>query len=195
MHLEIPQDYGIVNMVSIDPGSNTCGIALFTLDTFNKKILEVTAFTIEVEKLNDNSGLHLDLATDRFVKIFKLCNMIKKIIESIGAGIIVSEAPFFNRLMPMAYGSLLEIVSSINRTVHESGNELIFTTYAPQQVKMSLSAAGIKGKDIIKEKLKEISEVYTKLTGDYDLLDEHSIDAIAVGYTFLIQRCGKNVWS
>ena len=194
MHLEIPEDYGIVNMVSIDPGSNTCGMAVYELDTSTRTINSIMAFTIHVEKLNDNSGLHLDLATDRFVKILKLCNVIKNIIESTNARIVVSEAPFFNKLMPMAYGSLLEIVSSINRTVHETGNEIIFTSYAPQQVKMSLSAAGIKGKDVIKEKLMEVPEVYSKIVGDYDLLDEHSIDAIAVGYTFLVQRCGKKVW-
>lgn len=194
MYLEVPEGYGIINMISIDPGSNTCGVAIYELDTGNKKINSIQAFTIEVERLNDNSGLHLDISTDRFIKILKLCSCIKTIIENSNACIVVSEAPFFNRFMPMAYGSLLEIVSSINRTVHETGNQIVFTSYAPQQVKMSLNAAGMKGKDIIKEKLKDIPEVYSKIIGEYNLLDEHSIDAIAVGYTFLIQKCGKGIW-
>ena len=55
MHLEIPEDYGIVNMVSIDPGSNTCGMAVYELDTSTRTINSIMAFTIHVEKLNDNS--------------------------------------------------------------------------------------------------------------------------------------------
>ena len=194
IRLDIPNEYHIVNMVSIDPGLNTCGIALYRLDTIKKEIVSIEAFTIYVDNLNDDTGLIEDITTERFIKIIKLCNAIKRIIKEVDAKVVVSEAPFYNRFMPMAYGALLEVVSNINRSVYEVNNSIIFDSYAPQLVKMSIGAAGIKGKDVIKDKIRE-SILHSKILGNYEMLDEHSIDAIAVGYTFLIKRCGYGKWN
>lgn len=195
MQLEIPNGYANVTMVAIDPGSTTCGVAIYNLDTEHKKILNISAFTIEVDKLHDYTGLYQDVTTERMIRIAKLKKCISDIVTSVGAKIVVSEAPFYNRFMPMAYGALLEIVSAINQTVHEVSPELVFNSYAPQMVKMTVGAAGIKGKEVIKDKLKSNLVLYPKIISDFDMLDEHSLDAIAVGYTFLIQSSGKDVWT
>lgn len=195
MKLLIPPDYGIINMVAIDPGLNTCGVSIFELDTLNKNIVSISSFTIETEKLSDDSCLFLDLVSDRFVKIYKLCNCLRRIIEITNAKIVVSEAPFYNRLMPMAYGALLEVVSSIQKTVVSVSNDVQFEMYAPQLVKKHVGAAGKKGKDIIKESIEKIPHLLNKVVSDYSLLDEHSIDSIAVGHTYLEVRSGENVWT
>lgn len=194
MSLIVPPDYGTIKMVAIDPGLSTCGVAIYELDTLNKDIVSITAFTIENDKLDDSSGLFLDIVTERYVKIHKLCNAICKVVQAVDAKIVVSEAPFYNRFMPMAYGALLEVVSSIQRSVTDISNDILFTSYAPQQVKMAVGVAGKKGKDIVKESIEKLLQVFPKIVSEYELLDEHSIDAIAVGFTFLEQRSGKNVW-
>lgn len=190
----VPPDYGIVKMVSIDPGLNTCGISIYELNTLTHEIVSISAFTIETEKLTDSSGLYTDIVSERFIKIYKLCNCIASIVSATGAKIVVSEAPFYNRFMPMAYGALLEVVSSIQHAIIALDNSIVFTSYAPQQVKMSVGAAGKKGKDIVKTSIEKVSQIFDKIISDYELLDEHSIDAIAVGFTFLEMRSGKNVW-
>lgn len=194
MLLVPPPDYGIIKMVAIDPGLTTCGVSIYELDTFNKKILSISAFTIDTDRLSDNSGLFTDIVTERFIKIYKLCNMLKTIIIASDAKIVVSEAPFYNRFMPMAYGALLEVVSSIHHAVVTIGNEIVFDMFAPQQVKMCVGVAGKKGKDIVKEAITKIPQVLDKIQSDFSMLDEHSIDATAVGFSFLELRSGKNVW-
>ena len=194
MQLLVPPDYGIVKMVSIDPGLTTCGISIFELNTLTHEIVSISSFTIDTDKLSDTSGLFSDIVSERYIKIYKLCNCITSIIQACDAKIVVSEAPFYNRFMPMAYGALLEVVSSIQHAVITLSNDIVFTSYAPQQVKMSVGAAGKKGKDIMKESIAKISHLFEKIVSDYELLDEHSIDSIAVGFTFLEMRSGKNVW-
>ena len=99
-------------ILSIDPGINNCGLSVLDLDTQfevkeNVLVKNARKFTDEEKVVETRFG-------NRTVKVMAIINKIKEILvkyPSIDSLII--EAPFYNALTPMAYGSLLEVIFSI----------------------------------------------------------------------------------
>jgi Holliday junction resolvasome RuvABC endonuclease subunit len=180
-----PEHYNCYKLLAIDPGVNNCGLAVFDVDYRTNEIVSVDAHTVISAKLNDTTTLYEDLYSERTIKLYKLMDRISEIIVSVNPAIVVCESPFYNRLRPMAYGSLLEVLSSIHSVIINYNNNVPFFTVEPLLVKKTVGAGMQTGKLDVKQSIARIEPIMSVLVPDLEGLDEHSVDAMAVGYTYL----------
>lgn len=187
MSIVAPYGYNVTTILSIDPSSNFTGIAVFKVDNYSGNILNIEADTIEVNKLVYDPGVSEELHTERIIKMLKLENKFSQLLNEVQPQIIVSEGAFYNPMMPMAFGSLTEVISVLHRACINYNKDMPFITLSPKTIKSAISSLKTtdKGKDIIKDSIKNIPEVYNLVHNFIDKLDNHGIDAIAVGYAFL----------
>lgn len=183
--LYIPESYNSSRLVCFDPGLNTTGVSVFDVDSRTKRVSSVYAYTIYNDKLGDVTGLDSEILTERTFKLYKLCQGIHNAIDYFKPSIVGCEAPFYNRLMPMAFVSLSEVVSMIRHTVIQYNYNIPFYLVEPQKVKQGVGVAGKKGKQVVMDAIRNIPELMDNLTTPLDSLDEHAVDAIAVGWSML----------
>ena len=186
--LVIPENYRESKLMSIDPGLNSTGVSIWTLDFFNFEIKEIEAFTLCNNKLRSASFFDDYRFTDRKIKLERLSKAIRYLTTQYAPNQVACESPFFNRLMPVAYGSLTETLTTIKESIYETNPNITFTLLEPLLVKKTVGAGFTKGKVDVKLSVSKISEIMDNLISDYSDLDEHSIDSLAIGYTFLKLR-------
>jgi Holliday junction resolvasome RuvABC endonuclease subunit len=188
MSLLVPEGYGTYRIMGIDPGLTNTGVAIATIDAYTDTIREIEAYTLCNDKLADRTGLESDIHPDRIIKLFKLRKAIEEGLAWATPMIVGCEAPFYNRLRPMAYGALVEVVGMIQTAVLQSNTNTGFITFPPLTVKKIVGARSIKndtekGKIEVSEAVSRIPEIMQVLRQDLSMLTEHAIDAIAVTYT------------
>lgn len=176
-------------LLSIDPGVNNCGLAVvdyggkFTvLETYN--VSNSRRFT-DPEKLVEKSF------GARVVKVNSIIHHVERLLDAHTAvDHVVIEAPFYSALTPLAYGSLLEVISAVKyRVLIPRG--LQFTMAEPLLVKRLFINVkldkGLKMKSVMRDFLqKKVSAGEIVLLADVQTLTEHEIDAIAVGFSRVI---------
>lgn len=190
MAIVIPLEYGTYRLIGIDPGLNYTGIAIYDIDYVTGKILRIEAFTLNNDRLIDDTGFDLEFIPERSVKLYKLKYAIQTVLRDHNPSHVVCEAPFYNRFMPMAYGALMEVVCLINSAVLEWNSNIGFHTVPPLSVKKMIGTKAVKndtlkGKDLVKTAVSIVKEIMDVLVTPLHTLSEHAIDAIAVGYTLI----------
>lgn len=180
-----PEHYNCYKLLAIDPGVNNCGLAVFNIDYQTNEIVSVDAHTAISAKMDDTTTLYEELYSERTVKLYKLTDYLNRIMVEVNPAIVVCESPFYNRLRPMAYGSLLEVLNSIYTTIINYNNNVPFFTVEPLLVKKTVGAGMQTGKLDVKQAISRIDSIMSTLVTDLEGLDEHSVDAMAVGYTYL----------
>lgn len=188
MPIVIPSSSLIYRVLAIDPGLNNTGVAIFDVNYYHQEVVSITAFTIVNDKLKIETGLDLDIHSERVNKLCKLRFAMRSLLNEVQPVCVVSESPFYNRFRPMAYGALLEVLSEFRGAIMDYNPNIGFTTVAPLLVKSTVGAGAQKGKLDVTAAIKRIPEIANVCKVDIDKLDEHSIDAIAVGHTFIKRR-------
>jgi Holliday junction resolvasome RuvABC endonuclease subunit len=174
-----------ITMVAIDPGLNTTGVAVYILDSRTYKPTSIEAFTLVSDKLYNYTGLDDECYTERQVKLEKIYLKLMNIYSYYRPSIVIYEAPFINFRRPMAYGALLEVVSTIKSSVMHHDPNIQTHGVEPLLVKKTVGASLTSNKGDVKSGISQIPILTSAILNNFNHLDEHSIDAIAVGYTFL----------
>lgn len=176
-------------LLSIDPGVNNCGIAViditdkFTvIETYN--VTNTRKFTEEEKQVEKEFGA-------RVVKVNSIMHHVERLLNlHPSADHVVIEAPFYNALTPLAYGSLLEVITAIKyRVLIPRG--IHFTMVEPLLVKRLFINVkldkGLKRKEVMKDFLyKKVNSGDIITSINIDELTEHEVDAIAVGFSRFI---------
>lgn len=178
-----------LTLISVDPGLNNVGISVYKilLPPFFK-IERIEAFTLSAPRLIDDCGLDDEDYTERTIKRHVIMSHFKKILETYVPDVVASESPFFNPKMPNSFAVLTEVIASLFDQVILYNPRCKFSVIPPKLVKKTFGVAGMKGKDVVKEAVAKVPSVMDALVNDINRLDEHSIDAIAVGYSWLVQK-------
>ncbi len=181
-------------ILSIDPGINNCGLAV--VKVHNEKAMVLEHINVKnAGRLSDAEKMMEAAYGPRVVKISRINAQVQRLLSAhpeISACAI--EAPFYSALTPLAYGSLLEVISAIKYQV-------IVPTGLPVKMiepltvkKMFLRSKLIKGmtakqvmRDFLVGKVTCGEIVLPEGTVGEDLT-EHEIDAIAVGYVYHYQQ-------
>lgn len=185
--LVIPQGYREYRLVSIDPGLTKCGVSIYRLSQ-DKEILSIDAFTLQNERVSQATFFDDETTSDRALRLERLRRALCGVLEHYKPAIVAHETPFYNRFRPMAFGALVEVVDAIKYAVYEVTPFSIITGVEPMLVKKAVNASKGKGKDPVKEGVRGTPSIMSRLAVDLDTLDEHSIDAVAVGYATLLYR-------
>lgn len=176
--------------IAIDPGLNNTGIAIFYVKVNPFEILSITASTLRADRLLDDTGLDDEDFTERLHKRYKMGNALKRILEETNPCVVVSESPFFDRRKPGSFAVLTEVLTTLFDTVVNYNPLIRFSTVEPLLVKKVLGVAGQKGKEVVREAMSKETLLIQALSSPLEHLDEHAVDAIGVGYTYLLKKSG-----
>jgi len=157
-------------MISIDPGTVTCGVAVWVIDD-KFFIKDLYSFTIYI-----NPDKELNKRMNDLYYIFK------DIFNDIEPFHLAHESGFINRFRPQAYGPIYTTIHLIRQAYIETMGDYGMFAYPPKMVK-SVVSKGTADKDDMLKAVTGIKEVSCFLTKKES---EHEIDAIAIGYTHLL---------
>lgn len=185
MPLVASQPYINYRMMSLDPGLKNTGVAVFDLDTRSRTILSIDAFLLSNQRLINSAPYDHETVSERLIMIYKLKTAFRHVLEHYNPTVVVSEGPYYNPKSPMAYASLLEIVSMFRSVAMEYNSNILFHIFQPKEVKKVVGSGMNTGKLDMRDAVSRRPELMVPLMQNLNELDEHSIDAIAVGRTCL----------
>jgi len=169
-------------ILTIDPGINNCGVAIIDLSsTF--KVIEITNIK-NIRKLTDSEkDIELKYGL-RTVKVLSIHKVLLDLINRYNITSFVIEAPFYNALTPVAFGSLLEVIMSIKYSIIIPNN-INLKLIEPLLVKKVFTNKSQAKKELMRESLiSKINANTILLNEEVSSLTEHEVDAIAVGFTY-----------
>lgn len=180
----MPSNWDDVCVLAIDPSINNTGISIYRLNLLNKEIKSIEAFTLMSDKINICNNFNSCNNFEKDLKLNKLQNCFLNILNIYNPSVVVCESPFFNRFRPSAYLSLVQVVDVFKWTTINFNNNIFFTELAPKTVKKIIGVNNIDVKLDVRTAVMSNSLIMKNIIDDINFLDEHSIDAIAVGYAY-----------
>ena len=180
--LVLPQINEPYRIVSIDPGTNTLGVALLEVDLVYFNITLLNAFT-----LNSGTNIHafptvLESHGERYTKLFSHSQNLLIIFNQYHPHSVICESPFLGRF-PQAFEALVECKIMIRNALLSHDPSMPLETVDPPTAKLAVGAPGRGGdKEVVKKAILNLDNLVLPNVNFIESLDEHSIDAIAVGY-------------
>lgn len=179
--LSMPPDSSqVVSIIGIDPGSHNLGVGMLQIDIPTLRIVASDAWTLVGKKLAKHHEWTTDLHGERNGRVHALEEELLRIFRYYQPLEIASESPFINSKFPQAGLALTVVVCAIRRAVMTYDIWKPLHLIDPPTVKMAVGAPGNAPKEIIKEKIMEMSTLNYIGETPLSQLDEHSIDALAV---------------
>jgi len=180
----LQDDSDTVTILSIDPGTIRLGFSIIKLSIKDLEIVEAFAWTIEATRLDFYKEDVIQIHGEKFARIIAIKKMFKYVLEFYRPLSVVCESPFFNMARPSAAGPLYELLATIEQTVFEWDNQKPLYKVEPKTVKKAVGASANAKKDEVRIAVSKVKELQCACL---DFLDEHAIDAIAVGYAYINQ--------
>jgi Holliday junction resolvasome RuvABC endonuclease subunit len=180
-----------LRLVAIDPGSDTLGVALFH---FNLVTYRIELKEVETLLGHRNAKIDPEFAAthgDRIARLRSHKRVLYRYFERTKPHRLVSEAPFMGK-HAAAYAALVECCTYIRQALETYDTEIPYRQIDPPTVKRGIGAMGNADKEAVKKQLLKVTHVFDNYSGkELADLDEHSIDAIAVGLTELLRMTGQ----
>jgi Holliday junction resolvasome RuvABC endonuclease subunit len=180
----LQDDSDTVTILSIDPGTIRLGFSIIKLSIKDLEIVEAFAWTIEATRLEFYKEDVVLVHGEKFARIIAIKKMFKYVLEFYRPLSVVCESPFFNMTRPSAAGPLYELLATIEQTVFEWDDQKPLYKVEPKTVKKAVGASANAKKDEVRVAVSKVPELQCACL---DFLDEHAIDAIAVGYAYINQ--------
>jgi Holliday junction resolvasome RuvABC endonuclease subunit len=181
--LVIPEGASPVGCIAgIDPGSETLGFGALKLNVVTLEIIESTAFTFVGSKLADSDGWFGDVHGARASRIQAHADNLVQVFRFYQPNMVASESPFYSQFRPQAYGALTETVDAIRSALWRYDCWLSLFMIDPPTVKKAVGATSHAKKDEVKAALMALPDLNYNGPTPIEMLDEHSVDALAVAY-------------
>lgn len=171
----------VCHLMAIDPGSSSLGVAVYEIHLNTLAIISSTAFTLTANQSNHYLKEHSKMYGDKMARLNSLQADLSELFDYYRPALVVCESPFFNRFTPNAYAILTEMVNLIKYTLFQFNNHIPFFTVDPPTAKKAIGAKGNAKKDEMTLAIDDIRHMLKLKNNPFDL-DEHSIDALAIGY-------------
>ncbi len=174
----------LINILAVDPGSTTIGVSIFTLDviTFNIVNIETTLIDTRIGFLED------DVNRDLLNRLLKLRKRISDISIEYCPSILAMEDSFMNRFRPAAVTPLSQSIFAVEVGVLDIFPDIKIFKFPPKRIKKFVST-GTATKDDMLTSVCSLSCISDLI--DPNLVSEHEVDSLAVGYT-MIETLRKN---
>lgn len=190
MPLVTPDYFNQYKIIALDPGLNNTGVSIFTMkndfvkDAYDN-LISIESFTLINHKLPYPNFMDDDTHDERFQKLHRMYQALNLVFAQYGPMEVVCEAPFFNRLRPTAFAPLVQVIEYIKLALFNYNPNINFKLIEPLLVKKRVGAGYVNGKFDMKVAVSNNQEIISKLITSWNLLDEHAIDSIAIGYGYL----------
>lgn len=186
--LRLPdQKDNTIRTIGIDPGTMFLGLSVMEINLDDLTISNTYAFTLKGEKLS-NSPILFENYGAKFSRISGMMYQITRVLDIVSPTIVTSESPFFNPTRPAAFEALIEVISQLRNTLFNYDPQIKLQLVDPSSVKNAVGAKGGANKVTIKEALLKLDTIYYRGDVNMDLLDDNSIDSIAVNYWYYLRH-------
>lgn len=180
-YLDKPLSVGIV---SIDTGSINLGVAysIFDYQTGIQQVMFATTFKIQSVVKHNNCNIYDD-STNTLKNTNAVFNLILSVCQTYNPDVVVAEAAFLGSFAN-AFASLSVILNAIESACFVYDYDVGYATIDPPTVKNSV---GVTGRSSDKDDMRRAVQAHPSInlgTIDLSLLDEHAVDAIAIGYSY-----------
>ena len=176
-----PESDEPLRVLSIDPGSYNTGFAYWTWD-FKEQVFDLhNSFTLKFPDSDSRYNAVRHVSTDRIARLHHLNDSLEDILAEFKPHVVVAESNYMGKFAD-AFATLVECVAVSRNVLYRYDPTMPLLMVDPPSAK---KAAGIIGKS--KDKL-DVTRALAKRTDirwhDVKLLelDEHSVDAVAIGY-------------
>lgn len=173
-------------VIGIDPGSDKLGFACIHYDLKTLEIVRTYARTFTASKMS-LSPLTKQTHGQRYARIYKLSEVLLEMFQTINPTHVICESPFMAMRRPQAYGALMETVFAIRTALRQFDETIALDLIDPPSAKKAVGAPGNAKKEQVQAAL---TKMFSALHYDdaewetpFATLDEHSVDAIAIGYS------------
>lgn len=182
----IPTYLQYARLVAVDPGSNCMGVATIDFDCISRSIVATNAFTIHAKKSFVNDSFDESFG-NRLARISAMSDVLANHYCTVKPNFAVCESPFIGMSQPQAYGALTETVCAVRSALATYDQYMPLYMVDPPSAKIGVGAAGNAKKDMMMMALVAIADSLNFVGGVQAIsgLDEHSVDAVAIGYTVL----------
>ena len=167
--------------ISIDPGTTHIGFSIWVVSIKEYDILKIETFTYNVSNSEYDKDIEALYGT-RFAKLLIIEQVFSQLLIEHKPISVACESPFYFFKRPGAFAPLIETLYILKKCVFNYDPSVPFITYDPSSIKNSIGAKGNSDKKIIKNSMINLSNSLPISKEEVEILDEHSIDSIAVGY-------------
>lgn len=180
--LSIPSQLCIYRYFAIDPGSDTLGLSIFELNTITKRLSIIDVTTTSAAKLSrdrlDDNYIH----GNKSARLIAHKEMLSYLLMTWNPQGIICESSYMGKFAH-AFGVGVETMTYLRQASYEYNPYMPFELIDPSTAKKNLKAS-IRGKESVRECVLALipSEIDYYGSIPIHLLDEHSIDSIAIGY-------------
>lgn len=191
-----PSKPNTFTLLSIDPGSGNLGTAIHRVDVQSKTIHTMVTKTYNAHR-NRYFNSHYDYVEERFdaihARIKAHQDVLERLIKYHGVDVIVCESAWAGKNIS-AFNALVQCIVMLQHML-ENYPQIRFTLITPNEAKYAIGMTKIKGQGkegvikALRALLKQTPTSPLTLDNEIDLeaLDEHEVDAIAIGYGFFKQ--------
>ena len=175
-------DYTILG---IDPGNNL-GLCLIKTDPNSMDIKSIYHYTHYLDRI---AGTDVD---EYFLKRkLHVRDIITNLYYRHNINMVGIELAFVNNRFPRSAITLSEYISFIELSIYTLSSRIKIFKYPPKTVKQLIGATGNSNKDGMLDTIKKIDEIQPYI--NYDILTEHSVDALAIAYITLQKIRNNNL--
>jgi Holliday junction resolvasome RuvABC endonuclease subunit len=175
--------------LAIDPGTNTVGYALFYLDD-KERIDRIVAGSIDHQLAYSRALNNLGEPVSSSCRIHYLVDALCQIVQEAEGTLfgIAMERPFISTKRPKSYGGLYYFCERLLITLERIHGPITLHEYPPITVKHTMgitTSKEIQNKLAMRRQLYAHTELLEACNLPCYLMTEHTVDALAVGYTHM----------
>lgn len=180
--LTVPHGVSKYRICAIDPGTDTMGLVVLDVDLMTSELDLVSAYTSSGLRMSRKAPDGFTVHGDRWAKLFMHEQNILHWLRTYQPNSLICESPFLGRF-PQAFESLVECKATIRRALTQYDAFMPLETIDPPSAKSAVGALVKKGsKENVKESILKLTDLNNKTGIPLQTMDEHTVDAIAVGY-------------
>ena len=180
--LIMPDQPPIYRIFAIDPGTDTLGTAVLDVDLLRGTISLIHAETFQGSRMCRGLVGTIETHGERAAKLEAHRQQLFSMIHYFAPASVICESPYMGRF-PQAYRALVECLLAIRDAVSGYDIAMSLDTVDPPTAKKAVGAPGKGGgKGAVRDAVLKLKSLQNRSGLDLKALDEHSIDAIAVGF-------------
>lgn len=171
-----------LRVLSIDPGTQNLGSAFSIADYTNKQFRVEYGYTFDVDNLVNKVNIDLKQSHSRNIAMYQSVYWLTlNLCWNFHPDWVLCESPYLNSKFPVSYALLTLCTQAVEHAVKDYSSAVLFDYIDPASVKRGVGVKGNSGdKELMKKAIMSHPSIVSNL--DINYFDEHTIDAIAIGF-------------
>jgi len=168
-------------VLGVDPGGFCLGAAILEINFETSTVEVIHADTVHTGNADVRYPVLHEVHGGRVPRHRMLEDEIACLLRTFEPNAVISESPFMRKFAKV-FHALIECVYLLRFALRQFDEYIPLLAVDPPSVKMAVGGTGKSDKDAMKRLVCKVPNLTFAEGIDYDSLDEHSVDAIAIAY-------------